>query len=267
MNIAPSFILIYTLTLMLGLLIGCLLNVVIFKLPINLDNEWHSACCELLKKQHYKAVTPLYFCSTCQSPPSLIEIIPILNWFRNKKRCLHCQQKLNMRHPLIEVLTAVLSLALVITLPAEEMLFYALIFTWLLIALAFIDLDTFLLPDKLTLPLLWIGLFSNLSNLFSNLHDAVLGAILGYLVFWVIFYICKILTKQEVLGYGDFKFLAALGAWFGFQAIPMIILIASLSAAIFGVFLIICKKKKERHVIAFGPHIAISGLVFLLSFI
>jgi len=269
MEQVPSF---YFITVsILGLLIGSFLNVVIYRLPIMMDRAWKSECAEsfpdagiYVDKKIFNLSLPRSTCPQCQHVIGSLENIPLFSWLFQKGRCKHCDCKISIRYPSIELLTAFMSFAVVWLLPFGWPVLYALIFTWVLIALTFIDLDTMLLPDQLTLPLLWLGLLVNLSHSFVSLNDAVLGAVFGYLSLWSIYWVFKLITGKEGMGYGDFKLFAALGAWFGWQALPLIILLSSFVGAIVGLIIIVLSKDKQSQAFPFGPYLAGAGWVYLV---
>jgi len=269
MEQVPSF---YFVTVsILGLLIGSFLNVVIYRLPIMMDRAWKSECAEsfpdagiYVDNTIFNLSLPRSTCPQCQHVIGSLENIPLLSWLFQKGRCKHCDCKISIRYPSIELLTALMSFAVAWLLPFGWPVLYALIFTWFLIALTFIDLDTMLLPDQLTLPLLWLGLLVNLSHSFVSLNDAVLGAVFGYLSLWSIYWAFKLITGKEGMGYGDFKLFAALGAWFGWQALPLIILLSSFVGAIVGIIIIALSKDKQSQAFPFGPYLAAAGWVYLV---
>jgi leader peptidase (prepilin peptidase)/N-methyltransferase len=208
--------LVYGLVIILGLLVGSFLNVVIYRLPIMMERDWKNECAEYFPEANIKAdqetfnlVVPRSRCPECNHLIGASENIPLLSWLLQKGRCKHCACKISKRYPSIELLTGVLSLAAAYTLPFGWPLLFALLFTWTLISLTFIDFDTMLLPDQITLPLLWLGLLININGTFTGLTDAVLGAVFGYLTLWSIYWLFKLVTGKEGMGYGDFKLLAA----------------------------------------------------------
>ena len=234
-----------------------------------LEHNLAGQCRELLELENDSAdktpnlFTPGSRCPQCGHAIRAWENIPVLSYLLQKGHCVHCGGKISARYPLVELLTAVLSVFIALKLGATWQTVFAIGLTWSLIALSFIDFDTQLLPDNLTLPLLWAGLIANLFGLFCSLNDAVIGAIAGYLVLWVVYQAFKLLTGKEGMGYGDFKLLAALGAWLGWQMIPVIILLAAVSGAVIGIFLIVAQGASREIPIPFGPYIAISGFIAL----
>ncbi|HIP76432.1 MAG TPA: prepilin peptidase [Psychromonas hadalis] len=264
----PAFL--YVFVTFMGLLIGSFLNVVIYRLPVMMERGWRQECAESfpeakikIDNSRFDLILPRSRCPQCNHLIGSTENIPVLSWLWQKGLCKHCDCKISRRYPAIELLTATLSFIVAYVIPFDWTLLYALIFTWALIALAFIDFDTMLLPDQITLPLLWLGLLVNLSGTFTGLSDAVLGAIVGYLSLWSIYWGFKLLTGKEGMGYGDFKLLAALGAWFGWQGLPLIIILSSFAGAIIGIAVIVLSKDKQSRPMPFGPYLAIAGFVFL----
>jgi len=262
--------LVYGLVTLLGVLVGSFLNVVIYRLPIMMAREWKNECAEYFPETNlqteqgtFNLVIPRSRCPECNHLIGSSENIPLLSWLIQKGRCKHCACKISKRYPSIELLTGVLSLWVAYVIPFGWPLLFALVFTWVLISLTFIDFDTMLLPDQITLPLLWFGLLININGTFTGLTDAVLGAAFGYLSLWSIYWIFKLLTGKEGMGYGDFKLLAALGAWFGWQALPLIILISSFAGAIIGIAVILASKEKQSRPMPFGPYLAIAGWIYL----
>lgn len=263
--------LVFCLATVVGVLIGSFLNVVIYRLPIMMERDWKSECVEYfpeakleVNEERFNLVVPRSRCPECSHLIGSTENIPVLSWLFQKGRCKHCDCKISKRYPSIELLTGLLSFMVAYTVPFGWPLLFALVFTWVLISLTFIDFDTMLLPDQLTLPLLWFGLLININGAFAGLTDAVLGAAFGYLSLWSIYWVFKLLTGKEGMGYGDFKLLAALGAWFGWQALPLIILLSSFAGAIIGITLILMSKDKKSRPMPFGPYLAIAGWVFLV---
>jgi len=255
----------------LGVLVGSFLNVVIYRLPVMMEKAWKAECAECFPDANIKTddevfnlVLPRSRCPQCNHLIGSSENIPLVSWLFQKGCCKHCGCKISKRYPSIELLTGFMSLAVALVIPFGWPLLFALGFTWVLISLTFIDFDTMLLPDQLTLPLLWFGLIINMSGTFSGLTDAVLGAVFGYLSLWSIYWGFKLLTGKEGMGYGDFKLLAALGAWFGWQALPMIILLSSFAGAIIGIAVIATSKDKQSRPMPFGPYLAIAGWIYLV---
>ncbi|MFM4918442.1 A24 family peptidase [Aeromonas dhakensis] len=260
-----------SLVFLFSLMIGSFLNVVIHRLPIMLEREWQAEYLsyfnpetQLQQEERYNLMVPRSACPHCGHAITAMENIPLLSWLWLKGRCRECQAPISARYPLVELLTALLSLVVAATFPPGWALLAALLLTWVLVALTFIDLDKMLLPDQLTLPLLWGGLLFNLAGGFVPLADAVIGAMAGYLVLWSLYWAFKLLTGKEGMGYGDFKLLAALGAWLGWQALPIVLLLSSLVGAIIGISLILLRNHHQGKPIPFGPYLAIAGWIALL---
>ncbi|MDM8547655.1 prepilin peptidase [Candidatus Venteria ishoeyi] len=256
---------------LLGLVVGSFLNVVIYRLPLIMEREWQEQCAEYLecpdKKPEGNAITlsrPGSHCPHCGHEIRPWENIPVLSFLIQMGRCSQCREKISWRYPAIESLSAVLSLALAWQLGFGWPLLFGLFFLWALLALTFIDLDKQLLPDQITLPLLWLGIILSFFNIYTPLAMSVIGAIAGYLVLWSVYWGFKLLTGKEGMGYGDFKLLAALGAWFGWQALPLLILLASISGAVFGLAFILFFQHDRRQPIPFGPYLAFAGWVMLM---
>lgn len=258
-----------------GTLIGSFLNVVIYRTPVMMQRAWddevllhqHSddATYELPERDRFNLLLPRSRCGSCGHQITALENIPIFSWLALRGKCSACGTKISARYPIVEALTGLLFAAAAWKFGATLTSVYALIFLACLIVLTGIDLDTQLLPDHFTLPLLWLGLIANLTGTFSRLPDAVVGAVAGYLVLWCVFWLFKLATGREGMGYGDFKLLAALGAWFGWQALPSILLVASLFGTVVGIALIMFSGKDRRTAIAFGPYLAFAGLCALFA--
>ena len=256
------------LILLLGLCIGSFLNVVIYRLPVMMERKWNAECCELLDQPNtqtdkFNLSTPASRCPKCGHKIRAWENIPVFSWLFLKGKCSHCKTPISLRYPLVELTTGLLSLAVFLVFGPTAKMLSALILTWAVIALTMIDFDTQLLPDDITLPLVWAGLLVNMKGLWIPLDQAVLGAAFGYLSLWSIYWLFKLVTGKEGMGYGDFKLLAALGAWLGPSQLPLIILLSScVGAVIGGVYAAI---RKESAPFAFGPYLAIAGLIAMFS--
>lgn len=256
------------LVFLFGLLVGSFLNVAIHRLPRMMEAEWHAQCAELRGEPvpdapRYNLWLPRSACPQCGHPITALENIPLLSWLWLRGRCSACRAPIGARYPLVELLTALLSAAVAWKWGASVQTVGALLMVWALITLAFIDLDTALLPDSLTLPLLWLGLLFNLGGHFSSLPDAVVGAMAGYLVLWLVYWLFKLATGKDGMGYGDFKLLAAIGAWLGWQMLPVTLLLSSVVGAVVGIAMIVLVKHDRRVPIPFGPYLAGGGLVAL----
>lgn len=252
-----------------GLLIGSFLNVVIHRLPIMMQRESdnyvaHESGKPLPHTERYNLVVPRSACPQCKRQIGALENVPVLSYLALRGKCAGCKTPISIRYPLVEALTGGLSALLIWHFGSGWAGLATLVFVYLLIAMTFIDADTQLLPDDLTLPLLWIGLLLNLSGLFVPLQDAVIGAAAGYLSLWAIYWAFKLLTGKEGMGYGDFKLLAALGAWLGWKMLPIIILFSSLVGAAVGIALIVFTRRGRDKPIPFGPYLAAAGLLALL---
>ncbi|MGE5318623.1 MAG: prepilin peptidase [Hyphomicrobiaceae bacterium] len=257
------------LVFLFGLLVGSFLNVVIHRLPKMMEADWHVQCAELrgetlAEVPRYNLWLPRSACTRCGHQITALENIPLLSWLWLRGRCSACKTPISARYPLVELLTALLSAAVAWKWGASMQTAGALLLVWTLIALAFIDLDTTLLPDSLTLPLLWLGLLFNLNGVFVSLPDAVIGAMAGYLVLWSVYWLFKLATGKEGMGFGDFKLLAAVGAWLGWQMLPVALLLSSVVGAVIGVAMIVLVRHDRRVPIPFGPYLAGGGLVALL---
>ncbi len=253
---------------LLGLMVGSFLNVVIHRLPKMMEHDWHCQCAELRGEPAPACETlslsrPRSRCPHCGQPISALENIPLVSWLALRGKCSACQAGISARYPAIELLSATLAALTAAHFGCSTAGGGALLLIWALIALAGIDFDTQLLPDSITLPLLWLGLFFNLFGTYTDLHSAVVGAISGYLALWLVYWIFKLVTGKEGMGHGDFKLLAALGAWLGWQILPLTILLSSLVGALVGIGLIALAKRGRQIPIPFGPYLAIAGLIAL----
>ncbi|HQY29382.1 MAG TPA: A24 family peptidase [Burkholderiaceae bacterium] len=252
----------------LGLLVGSFLNVVIHRVPRMLEREWAQQAAEVRgehapAEERYDLIVPRSHCPSCGHRIGALENIPLLSWLRQRGKCTACGASIPARYPIVELATGALSAIAVWRFGATAEGLGAVVLTCFLIALAFIDLDTQLLPDNMTLPLLWLGLLFNLSGAFAPLPAAVIGAMAGYLSLWSIYWLFKLATGKEGMGYGDFKLLAALGAWFGWTALPAVILLASVVGAAVGIVLIVAARHGREVPIPFGPYLAGAGLLAL----
>jgi leader peptidase (prepilin peptidase)/N-methyltransferase len=253
---------------LVGLLIGSFLNVVIHRLPRMMEADWAAQAAELRgepapERARYDLLVPRSACPKCGTPIAAWHNVPVISWLLLRGRCAHCSASIPVRYPLVEALTGVLAACAIARYGATAAGAGALLLTFVLIALAFIDLDTQLLPDDLTLPLLWLGLAFNLGGTFVPIAEAVVGAMVGYGILWAVYWAFRLATGKEGMGYGDFKLLAALGAWFGWQAIPSIILLASAVGATVGIAMIVFRSHKREVPIPFGPYLAGAGLLAL----
>lgn len=261
-------IILVALCILLGLFVGSFLNVVIHRLPRMMEHEWQGQAAELRGEEPpsskpYNLAVPRSSCPHCGHLISAIENMPLVSYIVLRGRCRHCSASISGRYPLVESLTALASACAAIHFGASLALVGALFFLWAMIVLTFIDLDTQLLPDQITLPLLWLGLTLNLGATYVPLASAVIGAMAGYLVLWSIFWAFKLATGKEGMGYGDFKLLAAIGAWLGWQMLPMVILLSSLVGAAVGISLIVFARHGRNTPIPFGPYLAAAGILAL----
>lgn len=267
---SPLLFLVFT-TLM-SLLVGSFLNVVIARLPLLLSRDWHQMSKEYLTEnptppelpEPYNLAVPRSHCPHCNHAITAWENIPVLSYLFLRGRCSQCKKTISARYPIVEACTALLSFVVAWKFGFSWQTAGALCLVWSLIALTLIDYDHKILPDNITLPLLWLGLFINLNHVFVSISDAVIGAIAGYLVLWSVYWLFKLLRNKEGMGHGDFKLLAALGAWLGWQSLPLIILASSLIGAIVGVSIILIKGRDMNYAIPFGPYLAGAGFVALI---
>ncbi|WEF30902.1 prepilin peptidase [Pseudoduganella chitinolytica] len=252
-----------------GLLIGSFLNVVIYRIPVMMKRESDNYVAAesgqpLPHTDRFDLVLPRSACPHCGHRITAMENVPVISWLALRGKCSQCKARISARYPLVEAFTGALSALLVWQFGSGAMGLAALLFAYLLIALTFIDADTQLLPDDLTFPLLWAGLLVNLDGTFVPLQDAVIGAAAGYLVLWTVYWLFKLATGKEGMGYGDFKLLAALGAWLGWTMLPTIILLSSIVGALVGIGLIVFARHGRGNPIPFGPYLAAAGMIALL---
>ena len=261
-------------TFVLGLLIGSFLNVVIYRFPQMMEEDWRQQCHEFLElplpesaKRHFAVfnlATPGSHCPHCNHTLSPLENIPVFSWLLQRGKCKHCRAAISLRYPVIEMATALLSVLVVSHFGFNWAALALLVFTWILVALTMIDVDRQLLPDDLTLPLLWLGLLANSLGWITDLESAVFGAMAGYITLWCVYWGFKLLTGKDGMGYGDFKLLAALGAWLGWQSLPQIILLSSLVGALVGISMMLLRGQGRDVPIPFGPYLAGAGFLSLL---
>lgn len=258
-----------TTCVLLGLTVGSFLNVVIHRLPKMLERQWRTECAELEGQENppaarYDLIVPRSGCPACGHQISAFENIPVVSYLALGGKCSACRARISPRYPVVEALSGALSGYIAWRFGFGAAALGALIFAWALIALAFIDLDTFFLPDDITLPLLWTGMLFNLWGVFTDLQSAVIGAIGGYMALWSVFWLFKLATGKEGMGYGDFKLLAAIGAWLGWKMLPLTILLSSFVGAAIGILLMVVARHGRNVPIPFGPYLAIAGLIALL---
>jgi leader peptidase (prepilin peptidase)/N-methyltransferase len=253
----------------LGLCVGSFLNVLIHRLPRMMEAQWRADCAELRGEtlppaEPYNLFKPDSRCPSCNTPILPRHNVPVVSWLALRGKCAACAAPISARYPAVEALVGTASVLLAWKYGYSWQLAGALLFAWALIALTFIDLDTQLLPDDITLPLLWAGLLFNLWGTFATLPAAVLGAAGGYLLLWGVYWAFRLLAKKEGMGYGDFKLLAAIGAWTGWQILPVVVLVSALLGTIVGAFVLWRSRRGRDTRIPFGPYLAVAGIVGLL---
>ena len=252
----------------MSLAIGSFLNVVIHRLPKMLERQWRDELSELNGQEvaagpRYNLMVPRSACPACGHAIGALENVPLISYLALRGKCAGCKARISPRYPLVEALTGALSGYIAWRYGFTWQTLALLVFVWSMIALAFIDLDTFYLPDDITLPLVWDGLLANMGGLFVDLQSAVIGAIAGYLALWIVFWGYKLATGKDGMGYGDFKLLAAIGAWLGWKMLPVVILLSSLVGAIVGISLIVFARHGRNVPIPFGPYLVLGGLIAL----
>lgn len=255
--------------LLLGLLAGSFINVVIHRLPIMMQRDWRMQAREVLglpgeAQPAFNLAIPHSHCPHCEHPIRPWENVPLLSWLALRGRCSACQAPISKRYPLVELLCGLLSAYVAWHFGWSWQAGATLLLTWGLLAMSVIDIDHQLLPDALVLPLLWLGLILNSFGLFASLPDALWGAVFGYLGLWSVYWLFKLITGKEGMGYGDFKLLAMLGAWGGWQVLPLTILLSSLVGAVLGSLMLRLQKADSGTAIPFGPYLAIAGWISLL---
>jgi leader peptidase (prepilin peptidase)/N-methyltransferase len=254
--------------LLCGLLIGSFLNVVIHRLPRMMEREWAAQCAELQGKEaeegeRFNLAVPASHCPHCRHRITVLENIPVISYLALRGRCSGCGATISPRYPIVEALAGLTAAGAAHAFGPTWAALGAALLVWTLIALTFIDLDTQLLPDDLTLPLLWLGLLFNLFGVFTDLASAVIGAMAGYLSLWSVYWLFKLIRGKEGMGYGDFKLLGAIGAWLGWQILPIVILFSSLVGAIVAVSMLALRGGDHNRPIPFGPYLAAAGLLAL----
>lgn len=278
LSASPGFLL--TICIVLGLLVGSFLNVVVYRLPIMLQRDWRAQCCEYLEIENstpdsnessakfevFNLQKPDSHCPHCNHKIKPWENVPVLSYLFLGGKCSSCRAAISLRYPTVEFVTGVLSGLVAFYFGATWLTLALLFLTWSLIALTLIDFDTQLLPDNITLPLIWLGLLVNALDLGYgvSLNDAVIGAIAGYTVLWAFYWAFKLATGKEGMGYGDFKLLAALGAWMGWQSLLPIVILSSLVGAVFGIAMIVFRGRDKSVPMPFGPFLAGAGFIMLL---
>lgn len=267
----------------LGLVVGSFLNVVILRLPQMMEREWRQQCAEFqtaesqsdttttaphvpepVPVERFDLVSPRSRCPKCQHAIAGYDNVPVVSYLLLRGRCRHCGNPISARYPAIELFTAVLSAVVAWKFGFTAATAAALVLTWSLVALTFIDIDHQLLPDSVTLPLIWIGLLLSLTGMFIDPRSSIIGAVAGYLSLWTVYQVFKLVTGKEGMGFGDFKLFAAFGAWMGWQALPLIILLSSAVGAVIGISLIVLRGRDRNIPIPFGPYLAAAGWIYLL---
>jgi len=268
LNSHPSAFVI--ISVIFGLVVGSFLNVVIFRLPVMLQKEWRQQCEEFLELQateeasRYNLIKPDSTCPHCDHKIRAWENIPVLSYLFLRGKCSSCKKKISPRYPIIELVCGLMTGFTAWHFGFGLTALAAMVLTWVLITLSMIDYDTKLLPDTITLPVLWLGILLNLYGVFTTLENSVIGAIAGYLSLWSIYQVHHFFTGREGMGFGDFKLLALLGAWFGWQSLLMIVLLSSLVGAIVGISLILIMGRDRLLPIPFGPYLAAAGWISLI---
>lgn len=256
-----------------GLIVGSFLNVVIYRLPIMMHRDWRQECMDFLQFETdapeeqeavFNLAWPLSHCPHCQAAIKPQQNLPIISYVWLRGRCAVCNLPISLRYPFVEGFTALLSVMVGLHFGYGLPCLFALLLTWALIALSFVDIDHHLLPDSISLPLLWAGLLLSLTNMFTNAHDSIIGAAAGYMGLRVFYQVFKWLTGKEGMGFGDFKLLAALGAWLGWQYLPQIIFLSSMVGSIIGIAMVLLGKRGYTMAIPFGPYLAAAGWLALI---
>ncbi|OOZ15914.1 prepilin peptidase [Solemya velum gill symbiont] len=253
----------------IGLLVGSFLNVLILRLPARMKYSWRLECEEFLGKEVSTEdeppgiILPASHCPTCKTRIKPWHNIPVISYLLLRGKCHTCNTSISLRYPFIELLTGLLTLYAIIHFGVTAQALAAIILVWALIALTFIDIDEQLLPDSITLPLVWLGLFINTQSLFASPVDAIYGAVFAYLLLWSIYHLFRLVTGKDGMGFGDFKLLSLFGAWFGWQLLPQILIISSLSGVLGAVILMLAGKARMGKALPFGPYLALGGLIAL----
>lgn len=260
----------YFAVFIIGLAVGSFLNVVIYRLPQMMKNQWQLECAHLNQQEPptieaMNLAKPGSSCPSCHHKIRFYENIPVLSYILLRGQCSSCHTKISLRYPAIELLTAFMSVVVAYHFGPSPHALAGIFLTYILITLTFIDIDEQLLPDSITLPVLWLGIALSFFGIFTDLESSVLGAIFGYLSLWSVYWLFKLITGKEGMGHGDFKLLALFGAWFGWQSILMIILMSSIVGAIIGISMILILGKDKNIPIPFGPYLAIAGWLILLA--
>jgi leader peptidase (prepilin peptidase) / N-methyltransferase len=265
------------LSLVLGLVVGSFLNVVIHRLPKMMERSWREECAEIegsagephgsppqpKATETYNLFVPRSRCPACGHGITAAENIPLVSWALLRGRCSACKSRISVRYPLVELLAGIAAVWSATRFGFGPAAFAAMVFLWCILAAGFIDFDTQLLPDAITLPLLWLGLLLNIAGVFTDLRSAVIGAAAGYLVLWSVYWLFKLATGKEGMGFGDFKLLAAIGAWCGWQVLPLVIVLSSFIGAAVGIALMVLARRGRSVPIPFGPFLGAAGIVAL----
>lgn len=263
--------------ILIGMMVGSFLNVVIHRLPIMLERDWKAQCLEYLgdkivlkhpeaasNQNKYNLVVPRSACPACGQPITALQNIPVVSYLLLGGKCSACKARISMRYPVVEVITGFMTGLVAWHFGVTWIAVFSITYLWALIALTFIDADTTLLPDDITLPLLWMGLLVNVGGVFTDIGSATLGAAGGYLILWSVYWVFKLLTGKEGMGYGDFKLLAAIGAWLGWQLLPLVILLSAVVGTVVGVAGIVLKGRDKGAKLPFGPYLAAAGFIALV---
>lgn len=266
---SPMFF--YCVVFLFGLLVGSFLNVVIHRLPVMMEREWRRECSLLLEvdqteksSETYDLIVPRSSCPHCHHQISALENIPVISYLFLKGKCRNCKSPISPRYPAIEISSGLVAVILAIHFGPTLPLLPAMVFSWSLLSLTMIDYDHKLLPDSITLPLLWLGIICNIFGLYTDIYSSLFGVIAGYLLLWSVYMLFKLFTGKEGMGYGDFKLLAMLGAWLGWQYLPLIVIISSLLGSIVGGGLILLRSHTRTQPIPFGPYLALAGFIALV---
>ena len=257
-----------TTMLVLGLLVGSFLNVVIYRLPVMMQREWELEAAEILEQEPrvqtpFSLTTPASHCPKCKAPVKPWQNIPIVSWLLLGGKCALCKTPISKRYPTIELVSGLMTAAVAWIFGWSDITLVLIPFMWVTLALTMIDFDTQLLPDTLVMPLLWLGMLINISGTIVPLREAVVGAMAGYLSLWSVYWAFKLITGKEGMGYGDFKLLAAFGAWFGWQALPLIILLSAAVGAVVGIALMVILGRDKNIPIPFGPYLCGAAWVYV----
>ena len=261
----------YTVAVITGLVVGSFLNVVILRLPKMMERAWRSDCRQLLEldgdsaeEAKFNLSTPASHCPACGHPITALENIPVLSYLFLRGRCSGCGAHISLRYPAVESLSGLATLLVAVHFGVTVQTVLAVLLSWALIALTFIDLDHQLLPDDITLPFLWLGILANIFGVFTDIHSSLFGVMAGYLSLWTVYVVFKLVTGKEGMGHGDFKLLAMLGAWLGWQALPLIVILSSAVGAVIGIVMVVFREHARSEPIPFGPFLAAAGWLTLL---